>query len=149
VARPKKSINPKTVERLAKIGCSAEEIAAVLDCNVSLIKRRFTPVVQKGRLYLQQTVRSMLVRKAREGNVSVIIFLGKALLGLRENDPVSINVSNTDVLALGVPDDQRKKIEQLAHEIQQRTFMRYRKPEALTTANGEHGNGDTQTPAQP
>jgi hypothetical protein len=77
----------------------------------------------------------------------VIIFLGKALLGLRENDPVSINVSATaGALAFGVPEQQRKKIEQLANEIQQRMFMRHpRQPERVTNGNG--ANDSPQPPA--
>src|ERR1700740_578450 len=109
MARPKKVIDPKKVQRLANIGCPPEEIAAALDCGVNTIKRRFWPVVQKGRLYCQQTVRSLLMKKAREGCVPVIIFLGKSICGLRENDPISINVAATaGAVALGVPDDQKK-----------------------------------------
>ena len=149
MARPKKDIDPKKVQRLANLGCPAEEIAAVLDCNVSTIKRRFAPLLQKGRLRCAQIIRSQLIRKAKEGCVPVIIFLGKALLGLRENDPISINVAATGgSVALGVPDEQKKKIEQLANEIQQRAFMRFRQPQPALSHNGDGANPDTtQAPA--
>ena len=150
MARPKKVIDPKKVQRLANIGCPPEEIAAALDCSVNTIQRHFGPGVQQGRLYCQQTVRSLLIKKAREGCVPVIIFLGKALLGLRENEPISINVAATGgSIALGVPEEQKKKIEQLANEIQQRAFMRFRQPQPEpATHNGDGANPDTtSTPA--
>jgi hypothetical protein len=33
MARPKKPIHPDMVEKLASHGCSAEQIAAILDCK--------------------------------------------------------------------------------------------------------------------
>lgn len=49
MARPRKKIDPKQVEHLASINCSYAEIAAVLDCDPSLIALRFSAAMKRGR----------------------------------------------------------------------------------------------------
>ena len=50
MARPKKVIDYETVEKLASIMCTQEEIANFLDLNVSTLKRdpMFSTIYKKG-----------------------------------------------------------------------------------------------------
>jgi hypothetical protein len=94
VARPKKDVNPVIVGRLANIGCTMNEIAAVCDCSVDILERRFADVIKKGRETGKASLRRQQWKKACEGNVTMQIWLGKQLLGQRD-------VVVTDVTSAG------------------------------------------------
>ena len=101
MGRPRKKIDPKQLEQLARIQCSYEEMAAVLDCDPSTLTRRFAQVIKKGR----ENGRSSLKRaqytlavgtKAqfdekgneiiaeRGANPTMLIWLGKQHLGQQD-----------------------------------------------------------------
>ena len=144
MARPRKQIDPKKVEDLAMVGCPPNEIAAVLGCQTSTIERRFAAVVKKGADKGKRMVRSQLFKLAMQGNLGAACFLAKAWLGMREVDPVNINVSANAVQTFGLSDDQRKQIERLAQQIQFRAFKR--QPEQPEPAHNG-AIGDPPTPA--
>jgi hypothetical protein len=87
VARPLKSIDIRQVEELARIGCTEADMAAVLGVSVDTIQRRkrssaeFRGVIEKGHASLRNSLRRLQVKKALEGNVTMLIWLGKQLLG--------------------------------------------------------------------
>ena len=134
MARPRKQIDPQEVEKLAMVSCPPNEIAAVLGCQTSTIERRFAGAVKKGAEKGKRMVRSKLFQLAMQGNLGAACFLAKAWLGMREVDPVSINVSANAVTTFGLNDTQRKQIERLAQQIQYRAF--HRQPELVTNGNG-------------
>lgn len=81
MARPKKEISEKQVFELAQINCSYAEMAAVLDCSEDTITRRFADVIKKGRENGRMSLKRMQFTKAMEGNITMLIWLGKQLLG--------------------------------------------------------------------
>jgi len=87
MARPQKLIDQKQVEELARIGCTEEDMAAVLGVSVDTLQRRkracaeFRGAIEKGRASLRNSLRRLQVKKALEGNVTMLIWLGKQLLG--------------------------------------------------------------------
>ena len=87
MARPAKPIDLRQVEELARIGCTDEDMAAVLGVSVDTIQRRkrssaeFRGVIEKGRASLRNSLRRLQVKKALEGNTTLLIWLGKQLLG--------------------------------------------------------------------
>ena len=99
MARPRKEIDERKVLKLAEIGCPPNEIAAVLDCNESTIKRRFAPLMAKGLDKGKTRIRSKLFALSARGNVVATLFLAKAVCGMREprEDAVTVNVSQTAI----------------------------------------------------
>lgn len=96
IGRPLKDINPTTVERLAAIGCNADEIGPALGASGETIRRRFGPELEKGATRLKISVRRMQYLSAKKGNVVMQIWLGKNLLGQRDAPPpapVSVTVN--------------------------------------------------------
>jgi len=87
MARPRKLIDQKQVEELARIGCTEPDMAAVLGVSVDTLQRRkrasaeFRGAIEKGRASLRNSLRRLQVKKALEGNVTMLIWLGKQLLG--------------------------------------------------------------------
>ena len=84
MARPKKVIDETQVIELAKLGCTQEEIACVLQCSVDTLDRRFAETMKRGMAELKVSLRRMQVKSAEGGNVTAQIWLGKNLLGQSE-----------------------------------------------------------------
>jgi hypothetical protein len=81
MARPKKNIDESVVYKLAKIHCTMEEIGSVVGCSVDTLERRFADIIKKGREYGKSSLRRMQYHKAVMGNNTMLIWLGKQLLG--------------------------------------------------------------------
>lgn len=82
MARPKKNINEAQVLKLAAMGCSGEEIAAVVGCSRDLIYKNFSTALKEG-----QEKRNCSLRRAQydvgvnKKNPTMLIWLGKQFLG--------------------------------------------------------------------
>jgi len=99
MARPRKVIDERQVEALASIMCTNAEIAAVLDCSSDTLERRFTAVLEKGRLKGKQSLRRKQYQLAMDGNATLLIWLGKQHLGQSERQETAltggVNLTNT------------------------------------------------------
>jgi len=106
MARPKIKIEAEDVQNLAAVGCSVEEIAILVTpeenfnkgnfVNHRTIERRFAPALKKGRGMMKGRLRSTIFERAMAGDTTLLIFLAKTVLGLRESKEtpdVSVNVS--------------------------------------------------------
>ena len=81
MARPPLDIDEEQVAKLAAINCSYEEMAAVLGCNPSTLTRRFAQAIEKGRSHGRMSLKRKQYEVAMGGNVTMLIWLGKQLLG--------------------------------------------------------------------
>lgn len=93
--RPKKEIDYTTVEKLANIQCTQEEIASFLGISSRTLLRdeKFKELFAKGRENGKMSLRRIQWKHA-EKSASMAMFLGKQYLGQRDN----VEVSNTDEL---------------------------------------------------
>jgi len=82
-------------------------MAAVLGVSVDTIQRRkrdcpeFCGVIEKGRASLRNSLRRLQVKKALEGNTTMLIWLGKQLLG--QTDRQSAELTGAEGKALMPP----------------------------------------------
>ena len=82
MARPKKyDIDPKQVEKLAGYGCTNTEIAGVYGCSADLIDKSYSEFLTKGRANLKKRLRKAQLDTALSGNSTMLIWLGKQMLG--------------------------------------------------------------------
>jgi hypothetical protein len=81
MGRPRKDIDPRAVLRLAELHCTVSEIASVLGCSPDTLARRYAAEIAKGKDTGRMSLRRMQWAAARKGNVTMLIFLGKAILG--------------------------------------------------------------------
>ena len=81
MARPRKDVDEKQVERAAAIGCTVAEIAVVLGVSKDTLERRFAASIEKGRERGRRSLRRMQWKTAKAGNPTMQIWLGKQLLG--------------------------------------------------------------------
>ncbi len=82
--RPKLEIDPEQVENMAAIGCTVDEMATILGCNKRTLERRFVAPIERGRSRLNRSLRRKQAELALNGNVTMLIWLGKQYLGQRE-----------------------------------------------------------------
>lgn len=84
--RPKFVIDYALVADLAKIHCTQAEIAAILGCSVDTLARdaEFCGVYKKGIEEGRSSLRRLQWAKANEGNPTMLVWLGKQLLGQRD-----------------------------------------------------------------
>ena len=92
-------INWEQVEKLAGLFCTQEEIASVIGCSVDTLARRkeFADIMKKGQAEGRASLRRWQFVKARDGNVTMLIWLGKQYLGQSDKVEQTVMDKNFDV----------------------------------------------------
>ena len=105
--RPRKEIDAKLVEQLASIQCTDEEIAAI--CGVShdtLLRRKnddpvFLEAIEQGRAKGRVSLRRLQWKAANSGNPTLLIWLGKQILG--QSDKAEQTIEQTARYVVELP----------------------------------------------
>lgn len=79
-------IDPEVVRELAMIQCSAEEIAILCHCSAFTIKKQFKDVIEHGKTHGHMSLKRQQYKKAMEGSVPMLIWLGKVWLRQKEDE---------------------------------------------------------------
>jgi hypothetical protein len=141
MGRPRAQIDPLKVEAIAAIGCPPNEIAAELGCGEMTIHRRFGTVVKKGHEKCKTRIRSKLFKEAMGGNMAALIFLAKAVCGLREHDPatnitVTASANANGEPALPTPAEMRARLVAARQILEQNNY-------GLPREQKDRSNGDS------
>ncbi len=96
MARPRLQLDEALIERLAAIHCPLVEIAAALDCSVDTLRDNYSSIIDKGRARGKQTLRRIQWDAAQKGNVVMMIWLGKQLLG--QSDKIESKVETSSAV---------------------------------------------------
>jgi hypothetical protein len=81
----KKVVFDEDVFKLAAMGCTDSEIARWFGIEESTLKYNFSEIIAKGREQLKQSLRRAQIRLAMNGNATMLIWLGKNILGQSDN----------------------------------------------------------------
>ena len=92
MARPKAIVDESEVEKLAAMFCTTEEIASFFNVDKRTIERRFAAAIARGRNKGKISLKRKQYLVAMDGNVQMLIWLGKQYLGQR--DATDITQSN-------------------------------------------------------
>jgi hypothetical protein len=95
------------VETMAQIGCTDREIAEHFGIKEDTLRRNFADYLIKGRSMLKQRLRQAQLRVAFEGNPTMLIWLGRNILGQNENI-----FANDDNKILPFTDDELDEIKE-------------------------------------
>lgn len=106
----------KQIEMLAGYGCTLEEIAAVAGCSARTLARRHADAIDRGRLLGKASLRRRMWDTAiNDGNVTMMIWLSKTMLGMHEATPAaapelpaSITIELADAQSVEAPDTTRR-----------------------------------------
>lgn len=104
--RPKIEIPFDIVENLAMIHCTVEEISAVTGVNKRTIERNCKEILAKGKAQGRASLRRFQWKAAKSGSVAMLIWLGKQLLGQRDN--IENEAIDTEKLAAMIKKDVQK-----------------------------------------
>jgi len=74
----------KQIEKLASYGLTNKEIAEALGYDDSTLKRKFEKFLIKGKANLKEKLKRKQIAVAMQGNVSMLIWLGKQYLDQSE-----------------------------------------------------------------
>jgi hypothetical protein len=78
-------IAPEEITKLARLGCSIEEMSDWFQVPRETIKYNFSDLIAKGRSETKQSLRRAQIALALKGNATMLIWLGKNMLGQQEN----------------------------------------------------------------
>jgi len=78
-------VNPEDVYKLAAIGSTDREIARWFSMNEETLRYNFKDMLQTAREDLKQSLRHAQIKLAIGGNATMLIWLGKQILGQQEN----------------------------------------------------------------
>ena len=110
VGRPKLDIDVEQVRRLARLHCSMQEMADFFGCHRDTLHNNFSAEIDKGRsegnISLRRKQWQMAVEK---GNVVMLIWLGKQMLGQRNEILESDN--NAPLPIYDIVEDKTEVIE--------------------------------------
>ena len=92
VGRPRKhNLDTKQVEQLASFGCTDTEIASFFDMSRTTLERNYEQYMTKGRESGKIRLRQMQWASAKKGNVAMLIWLGKQILGQSDKQDITVN----------------------------------------------------------
>lgn len=90
MARPRKELDLKAIQKLAEFQCTDREIAAICDMTQEGFSRRkkadeeLSHILEKGREVGKKSLRRWQHELAEKGNATMQIWLGKQYLGQRD-----------------------------------------------------------------
>jgi len=86
VPNPKAHLDLKQIEAAASIGCTREEIAVIVGVSAKTLQRReeAKEAIANGQARMRASLRRLQWTKAKEGNVTMMIWLGKQILGQKD-----------------------------------------------------------------
>jgi len=97
---PVKEVDVKTAEKLALIQCTDIEMALCLGVSVDTLTRRkqedaqFAEIIERGRANGRMSLRRRQFEKAMAGSDTMLVWLGKNLLGQRDKHEFSGDPDN-------------------------------------------------------
>lgn len=113
--RPKKIIDAETVEKLAALNCSSEEVADWFGVDKRTIERRFMSQLKKGRSNGKISLKRKMFEMAIGGNCTMAIWLSKQMLGYTDKvenkselKPFIIERSDGSQIILGAKESENK-----------------------------------------
>jgi len=91
VGRPKKVIDYEAAEKLAYLHCTQEEMASFLGVSTDTLRRDpvFCDIYKKGMDNGRTSLRRLQWKQAEEGNTTMLIWLGKQILGQRDKQELT------------------------------------------------------------
>ena len=110
VGRDKKIVPQSDVEHLASLGCNDREIAEYFGISESTLRYNFSGDLLNGRHEMKKSLRRAQLQTALSGNATLLIWLGKNILGQSDN---GMTTDGSKVLPFTDDEDETISEEQL------------------------------------
>jgi len=89
-----KPTDEKLVRSLAKIHCTNYEIADIIGVDESTIRKAYSAILIKARQEGKQKLRRLQWKAAESGNIVMLIWLGKQILGQADSMNIDSKITN-------------------------------------------------------
>ena len=106
MGRPKKELDEEIIANLSQIGCTQEEIGAVVGISARTLQRRFADLIEDNKNKGKASLRKRMWASALKGNPNMMIWLSKNYLGMKDRTqtenineplPLIINAKAEDI----------------------------------------------------
>ena len=84
IGRPIKEVDEKIIANLSQIGCTQEEISAVVGISARTLQRRFAEIIEQNKNIGKASLRKRMWSSALKGNPNMMIWLSKNYLGMKD-----------------------------------------------------------------
>lgn len=101
--RPLAVVDEKLLVDLAKIHCTHKEMASILGISTDTLRDRFSHLIEKGQDGGKRSLRRLQWEQAEKGNIQMLIWLGKQMLGQRDKQPDEATQVHYNVFCNEVP----------------------------------------------
>lgn len=156
MGRPPLQIDERQVFDLASIYCSDKEIALIVGCSVDTLHNRFSDIIEKGRASGRSKLRRLQWQAVEKGNVVMMIWLGKQILGqfdraaikvgeLQEGDLVSNTIDSAKLELLKQITAEKLKMECSQNSA---TSLESSQPSSQQQSPGESSPLDSQASSE-
>lgn len=99
--KKEKNIEEITIQKLSSYGLTNKEIAEALGYDDNTLKRNYEIFLIKGRANLKERLKRKQISVAMQGNVTMLIWLGKQYLGqadkIEESGDYNVKIERTEV----------------------------------------------------
>ena len=95
VGRPKIEIDEELLYKLATIHCTMKEMVDIMGVSQDTLKRNYAHIIDKGKSDGKMRLRRKQIEVAMSGNHTMLIWLGKQMLGQSESP---VNSDDTKIL---------------------------------------------------
>jgi hypothetical protein len=110
MARPFKKLDLGLVESLAEIHCTIPEIAHILGVSTDTLHRRAQKSIDRGKARGKESLRRLQWKAAQKGNATILIWLGKNVLGQRDRFEDESHASKgIPMLKYALTDSEKKR----------------------------------------
>ena len=101
------------VRQLVEEGLTIEEVGFFLKCSESTIYKNFGEEIKEGRFLRDSCLRKKQVELAKGGNPTMLIWLGKQLLGQKDQKEVTGHIEHEHIDLTPLSDDSIRQIASL------------------------------------
>lgn len=99
MGRPKLNLDEELIMRLASIHCTMEEIASICKCSVDTLENRFSEPIKEAKNKGKSSLRRYQWEAVQKGNITMMIWMGKQLLGQKDISRVELTEIPDEIFA--------------------------------------------------
>lgn len=103
----------EAVQDLTERGLTVEEVASYLNCAPSTIYRNFEAELKQGRFLRDSSLRKKQMEVALGGNPTMLIWLGKQLLGQKDQKEISGTINHEHFDLSKLSDESLREVARL------------------------------------
>jgi len=108
VGRPFLKPDEELIKKLSSIHCTMNEISSMVGVSVDTLENNYSDLIKEARDKGRASLRRMQYEAAQQGNTTMLVWLGKQLLGQKDVSRVELTEVSDDMLTIEI--ERRMKL---------------------------------------